>query len=89
LEVARENLVGGLILSMESASARMGRLARNELYFGRQRSIEETLAGIEKVTGPMVRAMARKIFRPDLALVGVLGKGSAVKGLDLGILAGK
>ena len=49
--VAKENLLGGTILSMESASARMGRLARNELYFGRQCPVAEILTGIERVNG--------------------------------------
>jgi predicted Zn-dependent peptidase len=89
LEVAKENLLGGMILSMESASARMGRLARNELYFGRQSSLQDSLDGVAKVTAKDVTAMARKLFKPESALIGVLGKPSATKGLDLSVLARK
>jgi predicted Zn-dependent peptidase len=89
LEVAKENLLGGMILSMESASARMGRLARNELYLGRQTPLQGILDGVARVTAKDVRAMARRLFRPEAALVAVLGKPSATKGLDLSLLERK
>lgn len=89
LEVAKENLLGGMILSMESSSSRMGRLARNEIYFGRQSSIRDALDGVAKVTARDVTAMARRLFKPEAALVGVLGKPSATRGLDLSVLCGE
>ena len=87
LDVAKENLAGGMILSMESPSARMGRLARNELYFGRQKSLSESLKGVEKVTAKDLQRISMLMFRPENALVGVLGKPGAVKGLNLSLLA--
>jgi predicted Zn-dependent peptidase len=86
LEVAKENLLGGMILSMESPSARMGRLARNELYLGRQAPLDDVLKGVSRVAAKDVTAMARKLFKPENALVAVLGKPSATKGLDLSLL---
>lgn len=83
LDVARENLLGGTILSLESPSSRMGRLARNELYFGRQRSVEESIEGIRRVSAKHLRDASRDLFRPENLLVGVLGQKGALKGLDL------
>ena len=86
MEIARENLIGGLILSMESPSARMGRLARNEVFFGEQRTLEEVLDRIRGVTADDLRDLAGEVFRPEKALVGVMGRPAALKGLDLSIL---
>lgn len=89
LDIAKDNLLGGAILSMESASSRMGRLARNELYFSRQWPMQEALRGIQRVTGKALVAQARALFKPENALVAVMGHPSALKGLDLAVLEGK
>jgi predicted Zn-dependent peptidase len=86
LEIAKDNLLGGIILAMESPSSRMGRLARNELFFGRQRPVTEAVRGIERVTRHAVVSQARALFHRDNALVGVMGRESALKGLDLSLL---
>jgi predicted Zn-dependent peptidase len=88
LEVARENLLGGTILSLESPSSRMGRLARNELYFGRQRPVRESIEGIKRVTAKDLAAASRSLFRKENLLVAVMGRSSALKGLDLSSLWG-
>jgi len=86
LQIAKDNLLGGTILSLESPSARMGRLARNELYFGCQRPVSEMIRGIEKVNAKAVHAKAREVFRPPNALVTVLGHESALAENALEIL---
>ncbi len=86
LDVARENLLGGTILSLESPSSRMGRLARNELYFGRQRPVGESLEGLKRVTAAQLVRAARSLFRRRNLLVGVLGKPAALEHLDLSLL---
>ena len=68
-QMARVNL----LLSEESSSAQMGRLARNEMYFGRQISPRETLAAIEAVTLDDVQATAREMFDADLINVAAIG----------------
>lgn len=82
LEIARENLVGGFILSLESASARMGRLARNELYLGKQLDVEEAIREIEKVSLDNVLKAARRTFDANKLMLTVLGQKSAIKDLD-------
>ena len=47
---AKNHLKGSLMLSLESTSARMSNLARQELYFRRFYSLDEILASIETVT---------------------------------------
>ena len=68
-QMARVNI----LLSEESSSAQMGRLARNEMYFGRQISPRETLAAIEAVTLDDVQSAAREMFDPALVNVAAIG----------------
>ena len=49
LRRAKDHLKGSLMLSLENTSSRMAHLARQELYFGRHLSLDETLQSIEAV----------------------------------------
>jgi predicted Zn-dependent peptidase len=62
LRRARDHIKGGLVLSLESSSARMNHLARQEIYFGRQFPLDEILGGIERVTADDVERVASQIF---------------------------
>lgn len=68
-QMARVNL----LLGEESSSAQMSRIARHELYFGRQKSTSETLKRMEAVTLEEVREVAREIFVPDLMNFAAIG----------------
>ena len=70
---AKNHLKGSLMLSLESTSARMSNLARQELYFRRFYSLDEILAGIETVSREEVQSLAQKFFRPEQIAVTVLG----------------
>jgi predicted Zn-dependent peptidase len=70
---AKNHLKGSLMLSLESTSARMSNLARQELYFRRFYSLDEILAGIETVTREEIQAIAREFFRPEQIAVTALG----------------
>jgi predicted Zn-dependent peptidase len=77
VEVAKEHLKGSLMLSLESTSSRMSNLARQEIYLGRQMTLEETLDGIERVTRRKLHNLARNVFdgrRLALAAVGRVSK---------------
>ena len=86
LEDSRENLKGSLMLNLESTSSRMTQMARHEMAFGRQLTIEETLAGIDAVTAADVQRLANATFRSTdatLAAVGPLdGFEPSVAGLE-------
>jgi predicted Zn-dependent peptidase len=70
---AKNHLKGSLMLSLESTSARMSNLARQQLYFGRFYSMDEILASIESVTRDEVQSLARQFFLPEQIAVTVLG----------------
>jgi predicted Zn-dependent peptidase len=73
LRRAKDNLKGSLLLSLESTSARMSNLARQEIYFGRFFTLEEVLAAVESVTREEIRAIAREFFNPEQICATVLG----------------
>ncbi len=73
-EVARGRgqLRGGLVLGLEDSAARMSRIGKNELNYGRHYSVEETLDRIEAVTAEQVAGLAADLLRRPLtaAVVG-------------------
>jgi len=77
LTAAKEHLKGSLMLSLESTGSRMSNLARQEIYYGKQFTLSETLGGVENVSAADVRRVARKLLtgaRPGLAAVGRVGR---------------
>lgn len=50
LQEAKNNILGGLVLGLESMSARMQRMARNEIRYGRFIDTEETIEKIRAVS---------------------------------------
>jgi predicted Zn-dependent peptidase len=69
---AKNHIKGSLMLSMESTSSRMSKLAKEELYFGRYFSLEEILGEIDKVDD-RVQALTREIFQPASYSLTALG----------------
>jgi predicted Zn-dependent peptidase len=76
LRRAKDHLKGSLMLSLENTGSRMSHLARQQIYFGRQFSLDELLAGIEAVSADDVQRVAADLFRGELALslLGNLGR---------------
>lgn len=64
LWTAKMQVRGQHLLSAEHTHTRMSRLATQELYFGRQVSESEILAGIEQVTGEDLQETCRKRLIP-------------------------
>ena len=73
LQRAKDHLRGSLVLSMESTSSRMSHMARQEIYFGRQFSLDDTLQCVGKVTSDDVQRVARDLFPPGGLAATVLG----------------
>lgn len=73
LQDAKSQLTGGLILSMESTSSVMNRLARLELYLDSYCSIDDTIAEIEAVTLAQVHELAAELLDPERLFVMILG----------------
>ena len=69
------------MLSLESSASRMSHMARQQMYFGRQFTLEDTLRGVEAVTREDVRRVARDLLPPGSLSATVLGP---VDGIELG-----
>ena len=77
LRRAKDHLKGSLMLSLESTSSRMSHLARQELYFDRHYSKDETLASIEKVTVGDILRVANDMVRSDQLSATIVGPETA------------
>jgi predicted Zn-dependent peptidase len=73
LKVAKEQLKGNLLLSMESSDNLMTRLAKNEIYFETYQTVESILKGIDEVDERMVKSLANHIFDEQYFCLTVLG----------------
>ncbi len=73
LIAAKENLIGGIYLSSESADNRMMRIAKNEFNFGRYVDYEELVTALKKVSVDEVIELCSGIFRDDGVLLATLG----------------
>lgn len=69
LELAKEQLIGGIVLPMESVTNRMMRTAQNELYFGGYHPIERDVEKIARLTLEEIREEASKLFSNERSLV--------------------
>ncbi len=74
LKRAKSHLRGSILMGLESTSARMSQLARQEMYFGRYVTADEVISGIDAVTSAEVLELAAEMFgRGPLAMT-VLGR---------------
>jgi len=73
VELARSKtqMKGNMLLALETSDSRMSRLAKNELYHGRDVTMEEVAAAIDAVTHDDVVRVASELFagRPLATLV--------------------
>jgi len=74
LTAAREQLRGNLLLSLDSTENRMSRLAKNELYLGRNIGIKEVLRGIDQVGAEDIQRLAQFLFQDEYLNLHLLGK---------------
>jgi predicted Zn-dependent peptidase len=73
LRRAKDHLKGSLMLSLENTASRMSHLARQEIYFDRHFGLDETLAGVERVTDVDVQRVAADLFANGSLAATVLG----------------
>jgi predicted Zn-dependent peptidase len=67
------------MLSLESSTARMSNLARQEMYFDRFYSLDELIERIESVTAEDLQALAKDFFQTENIAVTVLGNLNGLK----------
>jgi predicted Zn-dependent peptidase len=73
LEKAKGHMKGSLMLSLESTTSRMSRLAKDEIYFGRYVSLDEILKGIDGVTPKKIQRLSKDLFNPQYLTLTTLG----------------
>jgi predicted Zn-dependent peptidase len=72
---SKEHIKGNLFISLESSEARMGRLAKNEIYFGDYIPLRETLHEIDNIKKSDVDEIGNEIFKnPGEIPLTILGK---------------
>lgn len=79
LKRAKDQLKGNLLLGLESSSARMANLARQEMYFHQFFTVDEIIARVDEVDAEQVQEMARRLFDPERIAVALLGRLNGVK----------
>jgi predicted Zn-dependent peptidase len=73
LRRAKDHLKGNLLLSLESSSSRMNRLARQELRFGAFHSIDDMLGEIDGVRPEAVEALIHRVLDEEQMALVTLG----------------
>jgi predicted Zn-dependent peptidase len=80
LQRAKDHLKGSMMLGLESTSSRMSHIARQEMYFDKQFTLDETIASVNAVTEADVQRVARDLFSDGGLAATVVG---AVGGLEI------
>ena len=74
LSFSKEHLKGNLFISLEGSETRMGRLAKNEIYFGGYIPLKDTLREIDKISKSEVDQIGNAIFKsPEGISLTILG----------------
>ncbi len=72
LSLAKEQSAAAILLSLEDSGVRAGNLAQQEITFGRQIPIDETLQKLEQVTAEEIQGIASEFFlKEKLVLTGL------------------
>ncbi len=74
---AKKYVKGGLLLSLESSSSNMSRIAKQELNLEKHQSIDEIIEEIERVSSEKLLEIAAENFQPEqmsLAAIGPIDK---------------
>jgi predicted Zn-dependent peptidase len=62
LNRAKEYLIGNMLMSLESTTNRMLRIAQSVIYFNKIKSVEETVKHIQAVTAGDIRDISNELF---------------------------
>ncbi len=79
LKRGKDQLKGSLMLSLESSTARMSNLARQEMYYDHFVGMDEIINRIQAVTAEDVQQSAQELFKPEAIAVTVLGNLNGLK----------
>jgi predicted Zn-dependent peptidase len=73
LTLAKDQALSSILLGLESSSARVSALARQEIIHGRRISPQESIEKLEAVTPEDMQRVARKFFTSESLALGALG----------------
>ncbi len=73
LHRAKEQLKGGLLLSLENVNTRMSRLGKSQLYLGKVVSPEDIVQKVNRVTIAQIQDLARDLMSPDKFTLATIG----------------
>ena len=73
LDDTRDQLKGSMLLGMEGAASKMSRMAKNEMYYGRQIGVQEVVERLDAITRDDVMRMANAYYGRDRNFVVGLG----------------
>ena len=79
LNRAKAQLKGNLMLSLESSTARMSNLARQEMYYDHFFGMNEIIQRIEAIQPEDVQQVSNEFFQPESIAVTVLGNLNGLK----------
>src|SRR5712671_5512798 len=79
LRRSKDQLKGSLMLSLESSTARMSNLARQEMYYDHFYGLDELIERIEAVTIDDLQQTAEEFFRTEQIAVTILGNLTGLK----------
>jgi len=79
IELAKQQSVATILLGLEDSSNRAANLAQQEITFGKQIPLEETLRNIEQVTTEEIRELAREFFQTERIALAALGNLNGLK----------
>ncbi len=73
LNNAKEHLKGGMVLVLEDTSSRMSRLLKQEIYLGKQMTVDEVIQKVENVKIDDVMGLAEEFLEPSKYSVSAVG----------------
>jgi predicted Zn-dependent peptidase len=79
LALAKEQSAASILLSLEDSGVRAGNLAQQEMTFGRQIPVDETLEKLERVTAEEIQEIAGEFFTSEKLVLTALGNFDGVK----------
>jgi predicted Zn-dependent peptidase len=73
VERTKGQLIGSIPLALESTESRMMRIARNQMYYGREVPVSEVIDNIRGTTADEIMTLARELFSFERLGVALLG----------------
>ena len=78
----RNQIRAGLLMSLESPSARAGQIARQQILWGRTIPLEETVERINHIDAARVKQVASQLFDTDRISIAGIGPVSSLPDHD-------